>query len=71
MHQPDNFSLDYSCSFSFTKADAHLYAHLYALLHTNIPEYENLRELILKYRPLVDYVDNLDKDVHGLTILVS
>ncbi len=63
-----NLSIYFS---SFTKADAHLYGHLYPILHTNFLEYENLRNILLKYKPLIDYVDNLEKDVHGLTLLVS
>ncbi|CAF4646544.1 unnamed protein product, partial [Rotaria sp. Silwood1] len=50
---------------NFTKADAHLYGHLYTILHTNISEHENLRNVLLKYKPLVDYVNNLERDVHG------
>jgi len=56
---------------NFTKADAHLYGHLYPILHTTFTEYETLRNILLKFKPLVDYVNNLEKDVHGLTLLVS
>jgi len=56
---------------NFTKADAHLYGHLLPILQTTIPEYENLRNILIKYQPLVDYINNLEKDVHGLTLLVS
>lgn len=63
------FSMDFI--FSFTKADAHLYGHLYPILHLNVVEYENLRNILVKFKPLVDYVNNLEKDVHGLTLLVS
>lgn len=56
---------------SFTKADAHLYAHIYPILHTRFTEYENLRNILHKYKPLVDYVNNIERDVHGLTLLVS
>jgi len=56
---------------NFTKADAHLYGHLYPILHTKVAEYENLRNILLKFKPLVDYVNNIEKDVHGLTLLVS
>ncbi|CAF1513876.1 unnamed protein product [Rotaria sordida] len=62
---------DYLFGDDFTKADAHLYGHLYTILHTNISEHENLRNILVKYKPLVDYVNNLERDVHGLTILVS
>ncbi|CAF4894600.1 unnamed protein product [Rotaria magnacalcarata] len=55
---------------NFTRADAHLYGHLYSILHMQISEYENLRNILHKYRPLVDYVNNLDSDVNGLTLLV-
>ncbi|CAF3038058.1 unnamed protein product [Rotaria socialis] len=56
---------------NFTRADAHLYGHLYSILHMQISEYENLRNILHKYRPLVDYVNNLDSDVNGLTLLAS
>jgi hypothetical protein len=56
---------------SFTKADAHLYGHIYPILHTRFPEYDRLRNILQKYKPLVDYVNNIERDVHGLTLLVS
>ncbi|CAF0824722.1 unnamed protein product [Adineta ricciae] len=56
---------------NFTKADAHLYGHLYPILHSRVTEYEALRNALHKLQPLVNYVNNLEKDVHGLTVLVS
>ena len=57
--------------FSFTRADAHLYGHLYPIIHTDVVEYENLRHILLKLEPLVDYISNLEKDVDGATFLAS
>jgi hypothetical protein len=54
----------------FTKADAHLYGHLFSILHLKLAEYDSLRNQLLKMTPLVDYVNKLERDVHGLTLLV-
>ncbi|CAF1321615.1 unnamed protein product [Adineta steineri] len=56
---------------NFTKADAHLYGHLYSILHSKIIEHEDIRNTLLKLKPLVDYVNNIERDVHGLSLLVS
>ncbi|UJR27892.1 hypothetical protein I4U23_009157 [Adineta vaga] len=59
--QQDNSN--YLLGDNFTKADAHLYGHLYPILHTKVVEYENLRNILNKLKPLVDYVNNLEKDI--------
>ena len=59
----------YSLYFSFTKADAHLYGRLFPILYMNIAEYENLRDIILKYEPLVDYLNDIEKTVDGASLL--
>jgi len=55
----------------FTKADAHLYGHLFAIRHLNIAEYDDLRNILLKLTPLLDYINNMERDVHGLTLIVG
>jgi hypothetical protein len=62
------FSSLFSCS--FTKADAQLYGHLYPILYAKIPEYQDLRNILLQQKALVDYVNNMDSDVQGSTLLV-
>ena len=54
---------------SFTLADAHLYGHLCPILHGKISEFEPLRDILLELKPLVNYVNTLERDVHGLSLL--
>ena len=56
-------------SVSFTLADAHLYGHLCPILHGKISEFEPLRNILVELKPLLNYVNTLERDVHGLSLL--